>query len=86
MCEKEISPNAEFCPNCGEPMKKINNTLDVCNIVLVKVLNKNKNAIRIIKEIKSITGCALIDAKSSIDKSPSIIIKNINYSKAVNYK
>lgn len=21
MCDKDISPNAEFCPNCGEPMK-----------------------------------------------------------------
>lgn len=21
-CEKMISPNAEKCPNCGEPMKK----------------------------------------------------------------
>lgn len=23
MCEKEISPNAQFCPNCGEPMNSV---------------------------------------------------------------
>lgn len=86
MCEKDISPNAEFCPNCGEPMKKIKDTPDICSVVLVEVLNKNKNYIRIIKQIRDITNCGLKEAKDSVDKSPSIIIKNIDYSKAEDYK
>ena len=82
MCDKDISPNAVSCPNCGEPMRNKKKTSDICNIVLVDVLNKNKNMIRVIKQIKDITNCALIDAKNSVDKSPSIIIKAIDYSKA----
>ena len=86
MCDKDISPNAVSCPNCGEPMRNKKKTSDICNIVLVDVLNKNKNMIRVIKQIKDITNCALIDAKNSVDKSPSIIIKAIDYSKAEDYK
>lgn len=86
MCDKDISPNAEFCPNCGEPMKKVKGTPSICNVVLVEVLNKNKNMIRIIKQIRDITNCALIDAKHSVEKLPAIIIKNIDYTKAEDYK
>lgn len=86
ICEKDISPNAEFCPNCGEPMKKKKEIYDICNVVLIEVLNKNKNMIKIIKQIKDIANCGLKEARDSVDNPPSIIIKNIDYSKAENYK
>jgi ribosomal protein L7/L12/DNA-directed RNA polymerase subunit RPC12/RpoP len=86
MCDKDISPNAVSCPNCGEPMKEKKEIYDICNVVLVEVLNKNKNYIRIIKQIRDITNCGLKEAKDSVDKTPSTIIKNIDYSKAEDYK
>lgn len=86
MCEKDISPNADCCPNCGEPMKNKNEISNMCNMVLIDVLNKNKNMIRVIKQIRDITNCALIDAKHSVEKSPAIIIKNIDCSKVEDYK
>lgn len=87
MCGKEISPNAESCPNCGEPMKKgvSKNEFnkDTYNIVLV---NGGGRRINVIHQIRTITGSSLKDAKDNFDNTPSIIIKNINHSKALDYK
>lgn len=85
ICEKDISPNAEFCPNCGEPMKLIDKTdnLDKYSIVL---LNGGNERFNLIHQIKSITGCGLKEAKDTFDKTPSIIISNVDYHSALNYK
>lgn len=81
-CEKEISQNAKSCPNCGEPMIKKQESY-LYNIVLI---NRGKDRIKIIHQIKNITGCGLKEAKDSVDNVPSIIIKNINHIKALDYK
>jgi ribosomal protein L7/L12 len=82
MCEKEISPNAEYCPNCGEPVIKKQES-DLFNIILI---NSGNSRINIIHQIKNITGCGLKEARDSVDNAPSIVIKNINYLKALDYK
>jgi len=87
MCNKEISPNAVSCPNCGEPMRKeeSNNNFikDSCNVVLLSV---GSNPIKVIYNIRKITDCGLKEAKDTIDNTPSLIIKSIDYSKALEYK
>jgi len=85
MCEKEISPNAVSCPHCGEPMKKdINlNSMDFCNIVL---MNSGTQKIKVIKQIRIVTGCGLKEASDCSDNTPAIIVKNIDRNKAEEIK
>lgn len=92
MCEKDISPNAESCPNCGEPMKKnkelIKNSDDEfnksqCSLILI---NNGRSPIKIIKRIREVTGYGLKDAKDCTDNIPSVILKDIDYLKAAEIK
>lgn len=83
MCEKEISPNAISCPNCGEPIKKTITSLDICNIVLI---NSGPAKIKVIKQIRMVTGCGLKEGKDCVDQTPAIIVKNVNISKAEEIK
>lgn len=89
MCEKDISPNAISCPNCGEPMKnkldsKITfNEEDICNFILI---NSGKDTIRVIKQVRDTTGWSLYDSKKSVENAPSIIYEKIKYAEALSYK
>lgn len=85
MCEKMISPNAESCPNCGEPMKKKEIGVDENKFHLI-LENTGNQSIKIIRRIREVTECGLAEAKDSIDNTPSIIVKNISYSKAEEIK
>jgi tellurium resistance protein TerD len=92
MCEREISPNAVSCPHCGEPMKKVDEISKVvieevvkdpiCEIVL---LESGRDVIRLIKEIRTLRGCDLAEAKSKVDNIPSVIMQSVVYSKAREY-
>lgn len=85
MCEREISPNAISCPHCGEPMKKDVNlsSMDFCNIVMI---NCGTEKIKVIKHLRIVTGCGLKEGKECVDNTPSIIVKNIDRSKAEGIK
>ena len=84
ICKKEISSNAISCPNCGEPLKKeIKEDNELYNVVLI---NKGNSYIKVVQKLREITGCSLKEAKDSIDYVPSIIIKNIDQLKAIEYK
>lgn len=82
MCGKMISPNAEACPNCGEPMKKkVDNSMNENNCTLL-LESVGQNSIKIIKRIREVNGAGLKEAKDTIDNVPSVILKNINLIKA----
>lgn len=88
MCGKNISPNAESCPGCGEPVKgqiKENSSEngDLYNVIL---LDGGIKHINVIQQIRIITGSSLREAYDSFNNVPSIIIKNIDYPRAVDYK
>lgn len=83
MCEKDISPNAVSCPNCGEPMKNEKQEIDSYKIILTK---NGKTRLDVISKIRTITGCNLPDAKKCTDLIPSTIISNIPHSQASKYK
>jgi len=91
MCEKEISSNALSCPNCGEPMKKEDTSLNKsaiidknhCSLILEET---GKQQILIIKRIREVTDCGLAEAKKSTDNTPSIILNDITLSKAESIK
>ena len=84
MCGKEISPNAESCPNCGEPMKKTKD--ESGNLYNVILLNGENKRTKVIHQIRTITDCSIKEAYDSLENTPSIIIKNVDYSKALEYK
>lgn len=81
MCEKMISPNAESCPNCGEPMKKDKDD-DKYSIVLEK--SDPSKIIQTIRMIRMITNCDLNTGKNMVNSTPISIINNIDLEKAKN--
>ena len=80
ICGKEISPNAVSCPNCGDAMNK---STVVCNLVLI---SSGKQNIRVVKEIRDITGWSIKEAKNAVDYPPSIIVGNVDYLRGLEYK
>lgn len=84
MCEKMISPNAATCPNCGEPMKE--NNINESNMFDVVLTNSGNRKINVIKKIREIIECELVQAKNIVDNAPSIIISNVDYENAQKIK
>ncbi|MBZ9616803.1 ribosomal protein L7/L12 [Clostridium estertheticum] len=83
MCDKDISPNAVSCPNCGEPMKlQPQETIKMeehsCyNLVLESCTQK----IKTIKLIRQSTGLGLKEAKEVTDFVPSTFMFNVDINK-----
>ena len=59
------------------------NSMDFCNIVLV---NSGTEKIKVIKQIRIVTGSGLKEGKDCVDHTPSIIVKSINHLKAEEIK
>lgn len=81
MCEREISSNAVACPHCGEPSKKEEtlNKLVGYSVVLEGNLTIK---IKLIKEIRMITGLGLKEAKDLVDNVPSQVTVCATYDEA----
>lgn len=80
-CSREVSSMAASCPQCGYPIsKKPEKTYNV----LLK--NPGSRKTLLMQRIMSITGCDLEEAKNSTEQLPSLLIKKVDYQKALLYK
>ncbi len=83
-CEREVSSMAEACPHCGYPIKKTET--DTNSTYSIVLLNSGLHYINVIHKIRTITGCELHSAKYSAERTPTLIIKNVNMQNALLYK
>ena len=86
MCERDISSNAISCPHCGEPIKKDNIQESINDSYNIILLDGGNHSIRVIQKIRDFKNCSVKEAKHIFDDVPSIVINNINYSDANNFK
>ncbi len=86
-CNHQVSDKALCCPNCGFPINNISNDQDKSkanyDIELVSLSN-NANKIKIIGNIRGLTGWGLAETKALVDFPPKIILKNLGYDSAIN--
>lgn len=84
MCEKMISPNAESCPNCGEPIRSRIDKLGLYTLVLE---DKGVSPIAAIKKIRKVVGEELVSKDFIADNVSYIeIIDNLTLERAKNLK
>lgn len=85
MCEKEISPNAESCPNCGEPMKKsiINIGSNQYSVILKKYGKNHMKVLTVLREIKK---CDLRTAMDIMKSVPVIVLEDCKLEEAEEFK
>lgn len=86
-CNHQISDRALSCPNCGFPMNNATNNQKEpktnYDIELVSLSN-NANKIKIIGNIRGLTGAGLAETKELVDFPPKTILKNLGYDSAIN--
>lgn len=80
MCEKDISPNAEFCPHCGEPMKKKLSGL------YCLVLKDTGKMLSLKSRLKEVVGSTSEITDKLVYNTPSLILENLSKEKAEEYK
>lgn len=83
-CEREISSMAESCPHCGYPIK----TTTIKSAVSYNIILENcgYDYIKVIQKLRILLNCSLKEAKDYVDNVPSIIIRNVEYTKATALK
>ena len=90
MCGKEISPNAVYCPNCGEPMKKEEPieeqdepSTNYCLVLESAGIHKFTLKLRIINIINESN---FDNANPMIENCPSLISNNLKLEDAEHHK
>ena len=83
MCEREISPNAVACPHCGEPMK-VQDVVKHPSGYKVILEGNISEKIKLIKEVRELTGMGIKEAKDLVDNVPSEVIVCTTYNEAQN--
>lgn len=72
-CGNDVSEYADKCPNCGCPVSIIKNNKN-SNNYMAKLINGGQSKVKVIAEIRKITGYDLAKAKDIVDNCG--IIKN----------
>ena len=66
-CNHEVSGFAESCPNCGCPISISKNKKNANNIYSVILISCDERKVKIIQEVRKITGFDLAKAKKIVD-------------------
>ncbi len=66
-CNHEVSEFAESCPNCGCPISISKNKKNANNIYSVILISCDERKVKIIQEVRKITGFDLAKAKKIVD-------------------
>lgn len=88
-CGKEISDQSKHCVYCGFPLVPKNDVNDcISNYELYHLVvdHTNSSKVTVIKILKEITGLDLVEAKKIIDEQDPLVIDNLTYEKAVEYR
>ena len=82
-CSGKVSDQATACPHCGYPMNtkyiSINNSYDL-------KLQNAVSKVQVIKMVSKFTGLSLEKAKQAVDAPERIIMSNMSFDQAINYK
>ena len=72
-CGSELKEGAMFCTKCGKSVSKNESEPGMWDIILVSYDDSKK--IALIKEIRAITGCGLIEGKNLVEGAPNLLMQ-----------
>ena len=85
-CGKEISNKAETCPNCGYPTAGLCKAKRTTNEYAVILENAGVNKVKVIRNVREVTGLGLKEAKEMTESVPHVVIDKISLEAATAIK
>lgn len=85
-CGKEISNKAEACPNCGYPIAGLGKAKRITNEYAVLLENAGVNKVKVIRDVREVTGLGLKEAKEMTENVPHVVIDKISLEAATAIK
>lgn len=82
-CGKEISDKSKQCIHCGYPLEELNEEINTSRFFKIVMKESGASKVKVIKNIRELTGSEIADAKNIVDNTPSTVVSGLSMEEAM---